>query len=288
MTARVVFVERAKQLAIAVLWLLAFAGVALGVGFVLHALTTGIGGATWWLARDGAVQVGALFAATWLVGRRWAKRSWDQLGWHTDHGLAPRVLRGLGLGASMAALAVGLAFVVGRATVRLTHDWSRWPVIAVPLFVGLLLAALSEELLFRGFPLRRLADAIGPWAAMTLLAVGFGLAHLKNPSATVFSTINVALAGVWLSFAFFSHGGMGLAWGLHAGWNAGLALVFDAPVSGYPFSVPAVAYAPGRHPWVDGGAFGPEGGAVTTIVLIAGTLAVLGARFRRPKEWLAG
>ena len=56
MTARVVFVDRAKQLAIAVLWLLAFAGVALGVGFVLYALTTGIGGATWWLARDGAPQ----------------------------------------------------------------------------------------------------------------------------------------------------------------------------------------------------------------------------------------
>jgi len=152
--------------------------------------------------------------------------------------------------------------------------------------VGFLLAALSEELLFRGFPLRRLADAIGPWAAMTVLAVGFGLAHLKNPNATAFSTINVALAGVWLSFAFFSPGGMGLAWGLHAGWNAGLALVFDAPVSGYPFSVPAVEFVPGRHAWVDGGAFGPEGGAVTTLVLIAGTLAVLGARVRRPREWL--
>ncbi len=284
MTARVSFVERAKRLAIAVLWIALFAGVALAVGLPLHALTPGLGGAGWWLVRDGAVQVAALFAATWLVGRRWCRQSWDQLGWHLDGGLAPRVLRGLGLGASMAAVAVGLAVVADRAQVRVTHDWSRWPAVAVPLGVGFLLAALSEELLFRGFPLRRLADAIGPWAAMTALAVGFGLAHLKNPNATAFSTINVALAGVWLSFAFFSRGGMGLAWGLHAGWNAGLALVFDAPVSGYPFSVPAVEYVPGRHAWVDGGVFGPEGGAVTTLVLIAGTLAVLGARVRRPRE----
>ncbi len=288
MTARVVFVGRAKQLAIAVLWIALFAGVALAVGLVLHALTAGLGGPTWWLVRDGAVQVAALFAATWLVGRRWSKRSWDQLGWHVGGGLAPRVGRGLGLGALMAAFAVGLAVVVDRATVHLTHDWGRWLIATVPLGVGFLLAALSEELLFRGFPLRRLADAIGPWAAMILLATAFGLAHLKNPDATAFSTINVALAGVWLSFAFFSPGGMGLAWGLHAGWNAGLALVFDAPVSGYPFSVPAIEYVPGRHAWVDGGAFGPEGGAVTTIVLVAGTLAVLGARLRRPKEWLAG
>src|SRR5207247_2454671 len=119
---------------------------------------------------------------------------------HLDGGLAPRVLRGLGLGALMAALAVSLAVVVDRAKIHLTHDWSRWPAAAVPLGVGFLLAALSEELLFRGFPLRRLADAIGPWA--------------------------------------------------------------------------------------EGGAFGPEGGAVTTLVLIAGTLAVLGARVRRPREWL--
>ncbi len=288
MTARVVFVGRAKQLAIAVLWIVLFAAVALAVGLVLHALTAGLGGSTWWLVRDGAVQVAALFAATWLVGRRWSKRSWDQLGWHLGGGLAPRVGRGLGLGALMAAFAVGLACVVDRTTVHLTHDWGRWPIVAAPLGVGLLLVALSEELLFRGFPLRRLADAIGPWGAMILLATVFGLAHLKNPDATAFSTINVALAGVWLSFAFFSPGGMGLAWGLHAGWNAGLALVFDAPVSGYPFSVPAVEYVAGRHAWVDGGAFGPEGGAVTTIVLVAGTLAVLGARLRRPNEWLAG
>jgi len=286
MTARVSFVERAKQLAIAVLWIALFAGVALAAGLLLHALTTGLRGTSWWLARDGAVQVAALFAATWLVGRRWSQRSWDQLGWRTEGGLAPRVLRGLGLGTLMAALAVGLALVADRAKVHVTHDWSRWLAVAVPLGVGFLLAALSEELLFRGFPLRRLAEAIGPWAAMTVLAVGFGLAHLKNPNATAFSTFNVALAGVWLSFAFFSPGGMGLAWGLHAGWNAGLALVFDAPVSGYPFSVPAVEYVPGRHAWVDGGAFGPEGGAVTTLVLIAGTLAVLGARVRRPREWL--
>src|SRR6267143_589920 len=126
MTARVSFVERAKQLAIAVLWIALFAGVALAAGLLLHALTTGRRGTSWWRAPAG------------------------------------------------------------------------------PLGVGFLLAALSEELLFRGFPLRRLADAIGPWAAMTVLAVGFGLAHLKNPNATAFSTINVALAGVWLSFAFFS------------------------------------------------------------------------------------
>jgi hypothetical protein len=68
---------------------------------------------------------------------------------------------------------------------------------------------------------------------------------------------------------------MGLAWGAHLGWNAGLAVLFDAPVSGFGFQVPVVEYTPGKHAWVDGGAFGPEGGVVTTIVLIAGALYLL-------------
>jgi hypothetical protein len=68
---------------------------------------------------------------------------------------------------------------------------------------------------------------------------------------------------------------MALAWGAHFGWNAGLAILFDAPVSGYPFQVPVVEYTAGSHPWVDGGAFGPEGGLVATIALFAGTAYLL-------------
>src|SRR5438034_11730512 len=110
---------------------------------------------------------------------------------------------------------------------------------------------------------------------MLLLAVLFGLLHAKNPNATVFSSVNVALAAIWLSIAFFSTGGMPLAWGAHFGWNAGLAVLFDAPVSGFIFHVPVVEYTPGLHRWIDGGAFGPEGGIVATIALIAGSLFLL-------------
>ena len=110
---------------------------------------------------------------------------------------------------------------------------------------------------------------------MLLLAVLFGLLHAKNPNATVFSSVNVALAAIWLSIAFFSSGGMPLAWGAHFGWNAGLAILFDAPVSGYSFQVPVVEYTPGAHAWVDGAAFGPEGGIVATLALLAGTFYLI-------------
>jgi membrane protease YdiL (CAAX protease family) len=216
------------------------------------------------------------------VGRLLNKRSWDEMGWRPRTGAS--FAHGLALGAAMATLAILLAVLLG-AQVSFTGDWHVWAGIALPLIVGLVFAALSEELAFRGYPLQRLADAIGVIPAMVVVAVLFGLAHTGNDNATTFAIVNISLAAIWLSLAFFSAGGMGLAWGAHLGWNAGLAVLFDAPVSGFEFQVPVVEYTPGRHAWVDGGAFGPEGGVVTTIVLMAGTLYLLTRRasFRTPE-----
>ena len=286
--ARVSFAD-GKRVGTALAWIVLYAAIGLGITIGIAEVLPWWGGQRWFVFRTGAFEVIGFLVATLVVGKLLNKYSWDRMGWHTQPGgLMPRLLRGVGLGALMAMLAIGLAFVLDRATVHITGDWSVWPRVVVPLGLGLVLAALGEELMFRGYPLRRLADAIGAPAAMVTLALLFGIAHAKNPNATVFSTVNVALAAIWLSFAFFSAGGMALAWGLHFGWNAGLAILFDAPVSGFAFHVPAVEYTPGSHPWVDGGAFGPEGGIVTTIVLIAGTLAVIGARVKQPRTWLAG
>src|SRR3989449_5703528 len=109
----------------------------------------------------------------------------------------------------MAAGAAGLAVLVGGATVTNTGDWSSWGRATLPLGAGFLLAALTEEFAFRGYPLRRLAAAVGAGPATTLGAIGFGLAHLGNPSATAFSTVNVALAGVWLEIGRASCRGRG-------------------------------------------------------------------------------
>jgi hypothetical protein len=48
-----------------------------------------------------------------------------------------------------------------------------------------------------------------------------------------------------------------------------------------------VLYRPGAHAWIDGGAFGPEGGIVATVVICAGIAAVVGPRVAAPRLWLA-
>ena len=269
--ARVSFAD-VKRVGIALGWVVLFAALGIGLMIGVANAVPRWGGQRWFVTRNGVYTLIGFGLATLVVGRLLNQYSWDRMGWQRGTGLA--LLRGTAIGAVMAALAIGLAVVFG-ARLRFTSDWSIWAGVALPLLVGLLLSALGEELGFRGYPMRRLSDAIGVLPAMLLLALLFGLAHTGNPSASVFSTVNVALAAIWLTVAFFSSGGMPLAWGAHFGWNSGLALLFDAPVSGYTFQVPVVEYTPGARAWLDGGAFGPEGGIVATIALVAGTLYLL-------------
>jgi membrane protease YdiL (CAAX protease family) len=225
--------------------------------------------------------------ATWLVGVVFLRRSWRDWGWRADRGLLRRILRGTAIGAVMAAGAVGVA-LAGGARLRVEPGLDTYLAAVAPLAVMLLGAALAEELVFRGLPLRRLADALGPGTASLVLAAAFAVAHLGNPAASVFGALNIALAAVWLAVAFFSPGGMALAWGLHFGWNATLALGFDAPVSGFMMRVPGPEYLPGPWAWLDGGAFGPEGGVVATLAMAAGTAYLLRGQRRGPAPaWLS-
>jgi hypothetical protein len=203
----------------------------------------------------------------WLVRRRpasWGVRPMPES--------ARGALRGFAWGAGLAALTVGLCLAGGaRLLLRPAADESYW-LVAGGVAAGLALAALLEELLFRGFPLARLAEGVGPVTASIMLTAGFAAAHSGNPSVSGVGVVNIGLASLLLCAAFFAPGGLATAVGLHLGWNAALALGADAPVSGLRFGLPALEFAPGPLAWWTGGGFGPEGGVAATLVL-GGALA---------------
>ncbi len=270
----------------AVWWILLLVGLGAGLSFlVLNGLRPSLGPAASFAWR-GAVLVGAFFAATAFVGARLGGLTWQQLGWCPSGSRVAWFVAGVVAGSLLAAAAIALAVVGSGATVRLRATGPDMPRLTL-LLAGLCAAALCEELVFRGTPLALLARAAGRWPATIAGAAGFGAAHLHNPSASVFSTANIALAAVVLSIAFWSRGGMPLSWGLHFGWNAALGLVFGAPVSGIIFAGAPGTYAWGFRPWVDGGGFGPEGGVAATIAMSAGLALLVRRALRRPDRWLA-
>ncbi len=154
------------------------------------------------------------------------------------------------------------------------------------LFVNLLtlfVAAIAEEVVFRGYPYRRLIEAIGPTAATVALSLLFGIAHMFNPGATWTSTLVTMLAGLLLSLAWLRTHGLWLGWGFHFAWNASIAVLFGLPISGITDFAAIVQARTFGHRWLTGGDYGPEGAAFTVIVLLVG-IAIL-VRITRDYAW---
>jgi len=217
----------------------------------------------------------AFGAATWAIGIRGAGLGRRELRWAPAGVGWPSLLLGVGLGAAPAFVALGAGVIAGGAFWSLDGgsqlDWL-WT--ATRTGAVLLPAALAEEVVFRGVPLVLLAGVIGKWRAAILLATLFGSAHLLNPGVTWLALANITLAGVFLSACFYLPGGLWTATGAHLGWNLGLAAL-AAPVSGVPLNMPWLDYAPGGPDWLTGGAFGPEGGILATLIFLAMTTLVV-------------
>jgi CAAX protease family protein len=216
-------------------------------------------------------------AATWVVGVQALRLSATDLRWRSP---LPWI-RGLGLGVVLGILPAAVAMTMGVFTAGASwiHDGGSlgaWLSQVAKTVLILAPPAFAEELMFRGLPLVVTAGLIGRGRAIVLLSVLFALAHINNPNVTPAGIGNIALAGIFLSLAFFSPGGMWAAFGAHLGWNVTLAAL-AAPVSGLPFDIPYIDYRMGGPAWLTGGAFGPEGGLIATGVLAAA--AVLVARW---------
>jgi membrane protease YdiL (CAAX protease family) len=178
-------------------------------------------------------------------------------------------------GAGLAALVLAFGTVVGGAA--WTGDGgtaAAWGSRALELAVLFAPAALAEEVIFRGLPLVTIARHTGRAVAALAMALLFALAHWGNPGASALGLANIGIAGLWLTAAFYAPGGLWTAFGAHLGWNWALA-VLDAPVSGFDLNIPLIDYFPGGPRWLTGGWFGPEGGLIGTLGLLAGTALVV-------------
>lgn len=197
--------------------------------------------------------------------------------------LAPAPLElaiGLAVGAAMMAVAVMLLLAAHSVTLAPRPVTSIWNAVALSLQSGFV-----EEVLLRLVVLRLLWRAFGPWPALVLSALLFGLLHLANPNASWFAAIAIAVeAGIMLAAFYILTGRLWVSIGVHAGWNFTQGWVFGAAVSGTndfaggPLSLHPVA---GTAQWLSGGAFGPEASFAGLLVGTAVGLATLHLAWRR-------
>ena len=135
-------------------------------------------------------------------------------------------------------------------------------------------AALSEELLLRGYPFTVLRETWGWPTTMAITSIVFGLLHLNNPGVTPIAIANVMAAGVFLSGIRVVTGSLAAAWAAHFAWNCVMSAGFHTAVSGLPLGTPDYQLVDTGPDWLSGGAWGPEGGVVAALGMM-GTFAGL-------------
>lgn len=144
------------------------------------------------------------------------------------------------------------------------------------MFLFFLWFAFGEELLFRGYLFQTLIEGTNQYVAIIVFSVSFGLFHLNNPNITFLAVLNIILAGVWFSVAYLKTRTLWFPTIMHATWNFFQGYVYSFPVSGLEWGQPSLLRLRQSGPeWITGGHFGPEGGVLTTLVLVIATVFII-------------
>lgn len=222
-----------------------------------------------------------------LAATRFATVALDKTGWGPvglgAEGWRPRTLL-LGLTAGSLAIAVPTTLLIVRGDLSFVSA-PGGSVGRTLLFSMAVLApaALTEELLMRGYPFTVLSGRWGWPVATGVTSVVFGVLHLANPGVSPLAIANVVAAGVFLAGVRVVTGSLAAAWAAHFAWNWTMSAGFHSAVSGLPFGTPGYELVDTGPDWLSGGAWGPEGGvgaAVGMIGAFAG-LSLATGRFRR-------
>ncbi|MBX5496635.1 MAG: CPBP family intramembrane metalloprotease [Bryobacteraceae bacterium] len=223
-----------------------------------------------------APAVAAVFS-NWLCMRLFEHQPLREIGLNWS---GRNLLLGIAGGALFAALVVVGPVLAGVAEFEQRDEPSPGTGSAAGLIAFLAAAAAGEELQLRGYLLQALMQAIGVAPAVILTSGLFGVLHLGNPAASWASTSNTILAGAALAVAFWRSGSLWFPIGIHFGWNLVLPLA-GAPLSGLIIPLTGYELVWRVGPVWNGGAYGPEGGVLTTLAFALWFLWILKAPLHR-------
>lgn len=188
------------------------------------------------------------------------------IGLHWNRASVHNFLVGVAGGAGAVAAVVGLPLALGVASWKPSNDVSSSLGGGIFLTVMLVFGAVGEEMFFRGYGFQILVPAVGPAATVLPMAVLFAAAHIANQSVTSVGLFNTFAWGVVLGWALLKSGDLWLPIGLHLGWNWALPL-FGVNVSGFKMRMSGYALEWRIPDLWSGGAYGPEGGLLGTVVI---------------------
>jgi uncharacterized protein len=188
-------------------------------------------------------------------------------GWRKEFGL------GAALGWAMLVASILPLVLSGGLIITFWAIPRQFGILIIDLLI-LAVAALAEEVVFRGYPFQQLIEAIGPTLGTIVFSIFFAVMHMFNPGANRASFLVTVFCGWLLSVAYLRTHALWVSWGWHFAWNASMCVLFGLPVSGITQFSPVIQSNTVGPVWMTGGEYGPEASAVTAIVILIGIFVV--------------
>lgn len=252
----------------------------LAASLVLAALLYGLSSVTsliglYWLRWAATVAVACVMLLLYSLFVKWFEKEpardlpMRKCAAHTGSGLL--------VGFCYFVAVVGIMMIAGCYRIEgFRHD----AVGILDAFFMFLIVGIGEEIMFRGVLFRWIDERFGFAAALIVSALVFGLVHIANPGATLWSSIAIAIeAGLLLGAAYKYSGTLWLPIGIHWAWNFSQGNIFGFDVSGGDAgSTMIIPYIDGPE-LLTGGDFGAEA-SIIAVVLGAALAAFLIIRVR--------
>ena len=205
------------------------------------------------------------------------ERAQDVLRWRgfADTGL------GLAVGALYFVVLVGLMLAIGCCS--LERQAFNWPaqLRAFAMFLGV---AVGEEIMFRGVLFRFIDRRWEYWVALGVSALVFGLIHISNDNATLWSSIAIAIeAGLLLGAAYKWSGTLWLPIGIHWAWNYTQGNIFGFAVSGNDAGESLYRITTSGPDLLTGGDFGAEASLLSVVLGTAVSALFIWGYLRKSK-----
>ena len=182
-------------------------------------------------------------------------------GWPLEFGL------GLAVGWGMALVCVLLLAVDGGIAIVFSSQLPAWGwFVADALFF--VLAAMAEEVAFRGYGFQRFAEVVGPVGATLGYSAFYAVIQALQPGSTRLSVIISMLLSILLCSAYLRTRALWLSWGLNFGWKASRALIFGLAVGGVSSHSSVIEGDPMGPFWLTGGGYGLDGSWLAFFVFL--------------------
>jgi membrane protease YdiL (CAAX protease family) len=183
-------------------------------------------------------------------------------GWTREVGM------GLATGWGIALVCVLPLALFGGIVISFSPEASQWGwLVADVAFFAL--AALAEEIAFRGYAFQRFERAVGSLGAALGFAIIYAFLQDLLPGANHASFAVSFVLALVLSACYLRTRALWMSWGLNFGWKASRALLIGLTVNGNSSHSPIVQGDPMGPLWLTGGGFGLDGSWFAFFVLLA-------------------